>query len=64
MTTRGANIPIRATAFGGSGKLGLNPIDTVDAIDEEDEDEDESDLESILELGDKGVLGDEAERNC
>lgn len=41
-------------------ELNLDTVDAVDRIDEENQDEDEGNLETILELCDDGVLGDEA----
>lgn len=46
-------------ALGGLGQLNLHPVDAVDAVNEEDENEDEGNLQTVLELRDEGVLGDE-----
>lgn len=53
-------IPSLGGLLRGGNELDLDAVDTVDAVDEEDEDEDETNLHPVLDLGDDGILGDEA----
>lgn len=47
-------------ALGGLRQLNLHAVHAVDAVDEQNQDEDEGDLQTVLEFGNNGVLGDEA----
>lgn len=46
--------------FGSGGELELDTVDTVHAVNKENQNEDEGNLHPVLNLGDNGVLGNEA----
>lgn len=54
------DVPSLLSLFGSGGELKLDAINAIDAVNEEDENEDEGNLHPVLDLGDDGILRDEA----